>query len=298
MKGYSFQFLIYVTAILIGCGDTSSHYQASTEDGTEIEGNRSYDVEGQEEVFYERESVVANGQDLLLSIQGEYFELTYSSEGSYYQEPCGYSMHSISVLEIHEETGIWEIWWAGDSYYIESATNEGGDIRIKTNSQIEEEFWFLANDQDFVWNFGSGRKEAPEIVLREDITNLPIIPCTDKEKIMDYLPSSWYKLDEVHGKQVVITPCEESPAGIDIISNAEFLDFRSGSDPNEIVSMTKLNSRVSIVHRSVYGGEPDTLVIHDMYSNVARIGKGTSEDNRFVSDAGKDIYEMIEEPCE
>jgi hypothetical protein len=52
------------------------------------------------------------------------------------------------------------------------------------------------------------------------------------------------------------------------------------------------------VHRSVYGGEPDTLVIHDKYSDVARIGDGSADDKRYVSEAGKGIYDVIEEPCE
>ncbi len=281
---------------MFGCGDTSNQHQVTTKDGTEIEENSS--VEGQEEVLEEQEPVVAQGQDVLAEIQGEYFELTFSPEGNYYQEPCGYSMHSVSVKEVYEETGFWEIYWAGESYSIESATKEGADIRIKTNSEVEEEFWFLANDQEKVWNFSSGRKTAPEVILREDVSHVQMMPCMDKEGIMEHLPSSWYKLEERDGKEVIVSPCEGSPEGIDIISNAGFLDFRSGSDPNEIVSMYKLNSRVYIVHRSIHRGKSDTLVIHDMYSDVARIGKGTSEDNRFVSEAGKDIYEVIEEPCE
>ena len=299
MNLFRFLLIACLVNVFIGCQDSANNQVTLKEGDTGIEGNRHSSAPGQEEVLEERESIVVEeGEELLRSIQGEYFELTFSTEGNYYQEPCGYSMHTVSVHEVYEETGIWEIWWAGDSYFIESATEEDGDIRIKTNSMIEEEFWFLANDQDMVWNFGSGRKEAPEIVLREDITNMPMLPCTDKEEIMRHMPSSWYKLDEVDGKQVIITPCEESPAGIDIISNAEFLDFRSGSDPNEIVSMSKLNSCVTIVHRSVYGGESDTLVIHDKYSDVARIGDGSADDNRHVSEAGKDIYEVLEEPCE
>lgn len=300
MKNHYLFLLACWATLFFGCsGPANDASNAVTEDGTEIEGNRHSSAPGQEEVLEERESIVVEqGEELLRSIQGEYFELTYSPEENYYQEPCGYAMHSVSVHEVYEETGIWEVWWAGDSYFIESATEVDGDIHIKTNSMIEEEFWFLANEQDMVWNFGSGRKEAPEIVLREDITNMPMIPCTDKAEIMKHMPSSWYLLEEVHGKQVILQPCEEAPAGIDIISNAEFLDFRSGSDPNEIVSMSKLNSRVSIVHRSVYGGEPDTLVIHDKYSDVARIGKGTPEDKRYVSESGKGIYDVLEEPCE
>lgn len=299
MKSYSLLLITCWAIVLFGCSaPNTDSYALVTEDGTEVEGNRSHDVEGQEEVLDERTAIVAEGQELLRKIQGEYFELTTHSEGNYYQEPCEYSMHSVAVGEVYEQTGIWEIWWAGDSYYIESAREENGDICLKTNSMAEEKFWFLANDQDMVWDFGSGRKEAPEIVLREDITEMPMIPCFNKEEIMQHLPSSWYLLDKMDGKQVIISPCEESPAGYDIISNGEFIDFRSGSDPNEIVSMFKLNSRVSIVHRSVFGGEPDTLVIHDKYSNVARIGEGSADDRRYVSEAGKDIYEVIEEPCE
>lgn len=298
MKNFCF-VLLSLTSILTGCKESSNNQESLREGDTGIEGNQHSYAPGQEEVLEERETIVLEeGQELLRKIQGEYMELGNNAEGYFYQEPCGYSMHAVSVHEIYEGTGIWEIGWAEDSYYIESATEEGGDIHIKTNSNIEEEFWFLANDQDMVWNFGSGRKEVQEIVLREDITNMPMIPCSDKEEIMKHLPSSWYLLDEVHGKSVIIQPCEEAPAGIDITSNAEFLDFRSGSDPNEIVSMFKLNSVVSIIHRSVYGGEPDTLVIHDKYSDVARIGNGSADDRRYVSEAGKDIYEVLEEPCD
>lgn len=282
--------LTLVCLLLIGFGcsspiTNSENESLVTADGTEIEGNETGEI-------------FAKGQELLRQLEGDYFELYEEGAHRYYPEPCGYASWDVQIREIYEETGYWEISWAGESYDIVLAEKEeSGNIVIETSSEVEERFTFMANPDPKVWNFDSGRRQTPDIVRVEDIENFDMRPCTNAVEIMQHLATTWYELEEVDDQEVIIEPCESAPAGFDIAEDGSTIDFRSGSDPDEIVSMTKLNSRITIVYRPIYGGEERTLVIHNKYGGVAQVGVGTEDDPRYVTEASSDTYEKVEEDC-
>lgn len=271
-----------------GCSSPSSNPENEpqvTEDGTEIEGNDTGET-------------FAEGQELLRQLEGDYYELYEDGADRYYPEPCGHAGWDVQIREIYEETGFWQISWAGESYDIVLAEKEEtGNIVIETSSEVEERFTFMANPNSKVWNFDSGRRQTPDIVRVEDIENFDMRPCTNAAEIMQHLSTTWYKLEEVDNQEVIKEPCESAPAGFDIAEDGSTIDFRSGSDPDEIVSMTKLNSRITIVYRSMYGGEESTLVIHNKYGGVAQVGNGSDDDPRYVTESSSDSYAKVEEDC-
>lgn len=279
--------LIFIAVAMGSCHSAdpqSNEGLVDTDQGTEIERNPT--------------EVVAQGQEVLQQIAGDYFELYEDGADRYYPEPCGTSMWDVQIREIYEETGFWEISWAGESYPISLAEfDENGNINIETTSEVEERFTFLTNPNSKVWNFDSGRRQTPDIVRVEDIEEFDLRPCTDKEKIMEQMPGSWYKLELSDGAEVIHVPCGSASDGFDIADDGSSIDFRSGSDPNEIISISKLNSRITIIHRSAFGGESDTLVIHDKYGGVARVGTGLDTDPRYVNEQSRSSYQTVEEEC-
>lgn len=250
--------------------------------------------EEQEEVSGEEVvALTAAAQTLLNTIQGEYFMLTEEGNEILFLESCSYTTPDIRIGENTEESGSWEISWLDDPVRITDASDDNGDIIITTDT--DEIFVFYANENNLLWNFGSGGKEVPPIVKVEALSQFKIRPCTDAAEIMKSMPANWYELTSMDDRQVIYVECESAPGGYDIGEEGKTIDFRSGSDPNTIVSMSKANNVITIQHRSAFN---DTATPGTIKVNLESRKHYVQFDGRdHVSAEIQDYFDTVEEDC-
>jgi len=257
-------------------------------------GNPKQSNQEEEETAANSEVTISEtAQTLLSTIQGEYFMLTEEGNEILFLESCSYTTPDIRIGENTEESGSWEISWLDDPVRITDASNDNGDIIITTNN--DEIFVLYANENNLLWNFGSGGREAPPIVKAEALSQFKIKPCTDAAEIMKSMPANWYELTSMDDKQVIYVECESAPGGYDIGEEGKTIDFRSGNDPDVVVSMSKANNMITIIHRSAMNETAPTSTIKVNIESRKHYVQIDGRDH--VSAEIQDYFDTVEEDC-
>ena len=270
--------------LLTGC--VNNNQNSSTEDQTDD----STDTVEQTMV------ILSLGRELVESLAGEYFLMSDDSGGGFRHEPCKFVRFDLNVYEIAEGSGFWELHWLEDIYPIHSAQEKDGVIYVRSETDMERLFLFTSTDDERLLRFAMmGTREPPLIVRVEQVEEFYIEPCTDIDEIMKKLPATWYLITEMDGKDVIYVECQAPPGGLSIGGGT--VDFWSGSDPYPILRMHKSNNRITVVYKANFGEWIDSLVIYDLYAGVAKIGFGDDDDDRYVSEAAKERYVVVEEEC-
>ena len=234
--------------------------------------------------------------DLIKKIKGEYFIMVQTGNEIIYSEPAEFKSYDIKIYEVVEESGYWEIEWYGTTYPIKYAEQKEDDIYLVTDRD-DITFIFIKNENHDFWNFAEmGSKNNSPIVKTTEIKKYKAEPCTDMDEILRDFPNSWYQISIIDGEDAIFIPCEDAPGGIGIESGT--IGFWNGSDPDEIVSISKLYNRLTIIHQSVFDGSKDTTVIHNLQGNTAQFGKGNNQDGFYVMESAKAFFTTINEECE
>ncbi|MCH8902965.1 MAG: hypothetical protein IIA45_03510 [Bacteroidetes bacterium] len=300
MKLLSLPLILFI--ILYGCGN-----QQTENTDTKSEVLETVEIE-EGEIAEESEQIEEPSPhfELLSQLEGTYFILTEEFDGYYYEEPCGFVEFDVKIVEVSEYSDNWEIYLPGDygEYYtITSAEEKNEGIYITATEEVEGEVrtWaFLPNPAEYVWEFITlGLKYNPQIVKAENLEEFEIRPCLDALEIMRELPSTWYMISVIDGKDVIYEPCFEPPGGFSIDKDAKWLDFWTSGDPFEILSMVKHNNRIEIVYKSEFDPEEKTFIMHNYsFSQTAQFGYGIEEDEMYVSDELRSMYPTVEEECD
>lgn len=277
-------FLIALLLICTSCGNQNSKENDSSTESSEVQ-----DV--QDESSFIDPSLIAK-------VEGDYYILQGDGDKNYYQEPCNYLSYNLKISETAEGSGDWNIEYEDDSYEISLIEDKEGDIHVTTKAApgMESTFLFEQNKNELLWSFAEiGFSELSPMVKVQNLENFEIKPCTDAAEIMSHLPTTWYELVEIDGEQVIYAECESAPSGYDIDENGESIDFRSGSDPDIIVSMSKINNQITILHRSAYNeSETPRSILVDL-SNRKDFVNFHGEPH--VSDQVKDSFPAVDEDC-
>lgn len=281
MRYFHFTFCLFL--VVTGC---SSPHTATNEDQPSVSGST--------ETVNNETAVSSASTEILQKLEGKYFELSVDEGALYFQEPCEYDFPFMEVSSGSDESGGY-IYWGEEFYSIITVEEQNGKIVIKTDSELEGQFTFSANNNKLLWNFESERKRSPAIVRIEDVQNFEIWPCTDTGEIMKNLSTSWFELSEIDGEKVIYSPCESAPGGYVFGENGESIDFGSGSDPDAIVSMSKLDNQISISYRDQYNEleTPRSMTVN-LTDNKNLI---YVNDTQYVSEQGKDEFPSVDEDC-
>lgn len=282
-------FPIILLLLFAACGNPKTEVvedELGVPDSIEIDDDRSTDLPSED-------------RKLIRKLEGEYYMLREENGDIYYEEPCNFNTYDVKITESAEGSGYWEIYWLSDWYPINRAEEKNGGIYITVETEAENIFMFLPAENDLLWNFAMmGSKEAPPIVRTAAVDSFEIRPCTDARKIMKDLPTNWYLISNIDGKKVIYEPCEEPPGGITIGEHGESIDFWTGSDPYNVISMTKANNRITIKYNSNFDETVYSIIMHDYYGTVAKFGDGKSKDDFYVSKQAKDSYRIVKEECD
>lgn len=237
------------------------------------------------------------GINLILELEGEYLMLSEVDGEAFYEEPCNFNQYDVKIAESAEGSGEWELYWLDHWYPIASSEEKSGGIYITVDSEAENVFMFLPAENDLLWNFAMmGSKSTSPIVRIEALDLVKINSCTDASAIMRNLPTVWYQLSLLDGEKVIYEYCEEAPDGLSLGEHGESIEFWNGSDPYEILSMSKANNRITIVYMTAF--REDTLYMHNFYGSVVRFGEGSGEDDLYVSEEKKGRYRVVKEECD
>ncbi|WP_340075581.1 hypothetical protein [Leptobacterium sp. I13] len=276
-----------ILLIFIGCRNSNTN---TNKGGKEV--SNPIEVESNLDNALTTEAI-----ELVKKLEGIYYTLRKDGTNLFYEESCSYNPYDVKITEVAEESGYWDIYWLDESFSIHAVKEKDGDIYITSKEDIENTFIFSKNTNDLLWDFAMmGSKETTPIVKIEDVENFEMKPCTDAEEIMKRIPTTWYQISELDGKEAIYEPCMEAPIGITIDANS--IDFWSGSDPYRIVSMSKLFNRITIKYQSIHNEDIGSIIMHNLYGDVIQFGNGTSKDHRYVNEQALDMYPIIKEECE
>ncbi len=280
---------VLLLALLFSCGN-----QNSKKNNEDPAGASDQETENQ----ISEKAISSEGLELLQKLKGNYYTLQQDGDALFYQEKCTYNEKDISISEIAEGSGYWEFYWLNETLDIHQVEEKEGSIYITSHTDEDQTFIFSQHKNKSVWDLTvAGYRDTTPLTRVEDAHTFTAKPCTDIAEIMQRIPESWYLLTEIDGENVLYEPCEDAPGGITIDETS--IDFWSGSDPYQVVSMRKLFNKVTITYQSLYDRQiQDSIVMHDMYSAVFKFGKGTEDDNNYVSEQSKDSFTTVQEDCD
>ncbi|MFD0964173.1 hypothetical protein [Pseudofulvibacter geojedonensis] len=243
-------------------------------------------------------NIDTHGLDLINKISGKYFILTEENNTIYYKEKCQYTPYDIEVVrKVEDINDYWLLNWQGETYEINHIEEKNNDIYLTSD---ENDFTFIFIKKAKSWYFAElGMKGLYPISKIENIKKYKSIACTRAKEITKTLPLNWTELTNIDGNEVVYVPCEEAISGIDLNYSEEgnTIDFRSGSDPLQIISTSKLYNKITITYE-YSDGNKNSIVIHDFQGNTIKIGKGNSQDNKYINKENETQYSIVKEDCD
>lgn len=235
--------------------------------------------------------------ELIWKLAGEYVFVKQDEGAPYYEDPCNFNPYDVSIHEVVEHSGEWEIDWMGEIYPIASVEEKDGRFYILTESEYSSVI-ILTDLERELWDFlEMGSLESSLAVNLVDLQYQDFKPCEDEAEIMRFQKTTWYELTNLDGELVIVQPCYGPVDGITLGDSAETIEFWGEGDPYTVLSLSKRYDRISIVYQG-HDGELNNITMRRISDNVVQFGRDKENDPYYVHEEAKNNFPMVEEECD
>lgn len=246
------------------------------------------------------EDIIAKNMKLVPEIS--HFMYVEESDGKFFYEgPCNIEDPDVMIAEKAEGSGMWEIVTDNVTYDIVEVEKYTDGVIIHTIDYVSKstsDLVMLPTKEPHVYLFNlMGSKDQSYMVSTPYAQNYSSNPCN--EDFPD-ISQTWFLADSSEEGWVITSECQGGPTGIVIDLSNNYLELFGGGDARPmIITGANMDNGLVVInyHSEMNKDQNQVLKIHAVGHGPVKF-EFTHYAEYYISEANKDHFPLIEEPCD